>query len=90
MRPVARKRERRSGRGHAIAQEDSSDLEDSPIDGESSLIGALIDAAVTQVVNSSTDEAHYVCGEANEMLFATKNRGLLYGPYNPKFEKEQE
>ena len=68
--------------GHAIAEEDSSS-------GQNSIIGALIAAAVTQVVNSKTDEAHDVSREANYDLFTTKNHGLLYGPYNPEFLKEK-
>lgn len=69
--------------GHAQAEEDSSA-------GSNSLLADLINAAVTQVINSKTDEAHDVSREANAMLFTTKNHGLLYGPYNPMFEKEQQ
>jgi hypothetical protein len=66
--------------GHARAQENSG--------GSSNIIADLIAAAVTQAVNSSTDEAHSVSREANAILFTTKGQGLLYGPYNPNFTKE--
>ena len=67
--------------GHAIAQENSG--------GSSNIIADLIAAAVTQAINSSTDEAHGVSREANALLFTSKNRGLLYGPYHPDFGKEK-
>jgi hypothetical protein len=67
--------------GTAHAQENSG--------GSGNIIGDLVAAAITQVINSSTDEAHNTCRLANNMLFATKNRGLLFGPYHPEFEKEK-
>lgn len=62
--------------GKCKAQENSS---------SNSILGALIAAAVTQALSSSMDRAHDVSREANYRLFTTKNHGLLYGPYNPKF-----
>ena len=50
-----------------------------------SLIGDLIVAAVTQAINSGTDAAHGACETANVDMFCTKNYGLLYGPYSPKY-----
>ena len=44
----------------------------------------LVVAAVSQAVNSSTDQAHDVSRMANIMLLTPKDRGLLYGPYYPK------
>lgn len=67
--------------GHAIAQENSG--------GSDNIIADLISAAVTQAINSSTDEAHAVSRATNELLFTSKNKGLLYGPYNPNFGKEK-
>jgi hypothetical protein len=46
-------------------------------------IADVIVAAVGQAINQSTDHAHEVAVMANTQ-FSTKNRGLLYGPYNPK------
>jgi hypothetical protein len=63
--------------GTAIAQQSSGD-------SGGSIIGALITAAVTQIVNSATDPAHSVASLANIQLFTLKDRGLLYGPYFPK------
>jgi hypothetical protein len=52
--------------------------------GSGNLIGDMVAAAVTQVLNSSTDHAHKVARQANQMLFAFKGRGLLFGPRHPK------
>jgi len=57
-------------------------------DSGGGIIGALITAAVTQVINSASDPAHDVSSMANFQLFTPKNYGLLYGPYFPK-DKEQ-
>ena len=43
------------------------------------LIGALIVAVVEQAINTTTDQAHQLCGPANSILFSN----LLYGPYHP-------
>src|SRR4029077_16092700 len=61
------------------------------------LIGALVQAAVTQVVASTSDAAHTISMDANTMLFtghglpqyqahANGSGGppLLYGPYRPE------
>jgi len=53
-------------------------------DGGGGLIGALVSAAVTQIINSSTDEAHKLCPVANMQLLTLKRNGLLYGPYHPE------
>jgi hypothetical protein len=63
--------------GTATAQQSSGD-------SGGGLIGILITAAVTQVVNSATDPAHDVSSMANFQLFTTKDYGLLHGPYFPK------
>lgn len=44
----------------------------------------VIGAAVGQVIGHSTDQAHDVAGQANAQ-FAVEGRGLLYGPYSPKY-----
>jgi hypothetical protein len=68
--------------GRRVAQQDSSA-------GQSSLIGMLVAAAVSQVISSGTDEAHKVSRRANAALFHTKDQGLLLGPYHPEFNKAQ-
>jgi hypothetical protein len=52
-------------------------------------IATLIAAAVTQAINSKTDNAHNVSRMANENLFAAKGTGLPYGPYSPKYRTER-
>jgi len=53
-------------------------------DSGGGIIGALITAAVTQIVNSATDPGHDVSRMANSQLFTRKGYGLLHGPYFPK------
>ncbi len=48
------------------------------------ILGALINAVVTQVLNDSTDHGHNVSRLANRRLMS-ENQGLLYGPYHPKY-----
>ena len=62
--------------GSGVAEQDSSG---------GSLIGDLVAAAVTQAISSGTDAAHQTCQAANLEMFCTKNYGLLYGPYSPKY-----
>jgi hypothetical protein len=47
------------------------------------LAGLLVAAVIKQAVSSSTDEAHKVSAQANQMLFNGKDTGLLNGPYAP-------
>jgi hypothetical protein len=50
------------------------------------LIGMLITAAVTQIINSSTDAGYPVAGmTSNRLLSAGQPAGLLYGPRSPKY-----
>jgi hypothetical protein len=67
--------------GVGVAQQNSG--------GSGNIIADLVAAAVTQVVNSSTDQAHDVSRTANANLLTLKNRGILYGPYHPEYEKEK-
>jgi hypothetical protein len=64
--------------GRRIVQHNSSS-------GSSNLVVLLIAAAVTQIVNTSTDAAHNVSRATNAALFATKDQGLLPGPYHPEY-----
>jgi hypothetical protein len=50
------------------------------------LIGALVSAAIKQVINSLTDRSHEVGRAASyQLLSAGRFNGLLHGPYHPKF-----
>ena len=51
--------------------------------GSGNLLGDLVAAAVTQVVNSKTDPAHQVSRLANAQLFGTPKRELPKGPLVP-------
>ena len=53
-------------------------------DGGGGLGGMLVNAMVTQAVNSSVDYAHNVSEIASQELFATEGQGLLNGPYKPE------
>jgi hypothetical protein len=67
--------------GVGLAQQNSG--------GSGNLIADAIAAVVTQAINSSTDQAHDVSRAANFNLLSMKDRGILYGPYHPKFEEQQ-
>jgi hypothetical protein len=56
--------------------------------GSSDLISAVISAALTQVLNTTTDAAHNLSRPANGILFNTEGQGLLYGPYHPKYNSD--
>lgn len=51
------------------------------------LLVKLVVAAVSQAVNSTLDRAHGVSRLANANLFLAKDRGLLYGPYHPQYNR---
>jgi hypothetical protein len=55
--------------------------------GSGNILADVIGALLTQVINQSTDHAHSVAERANAQ-FAVKDRGLLYGPYSPKYGTE--
>ncbi|MGK5023409.1 DUF799 domain-containing protein [Janthinobacterium sp. RB2R34] len=55
--------------------------------GGGGLIGALVAAAIKQIINSTTDAAHPVAGVANaRLLSADMTNGLLYGPRSVKYQ----
>lgn len=50
------------------------------------LIGALVTAAVKQIINSTTDQSHPVAGVASaRLLSAGVANGILYGPRSEKY-----
>src|SRR5690554_2225524 len=51
------------------------------------LIGMLVQAVVSQIVNTLSDRSYEVAGAANQsLLSAGQPGGLLYGPRSPKYE----
>jgi hypothetical protein len=50
----------------------------------SGLLALVINAAVKQAINNSTDNGRNVARVANRQLMI-ENRGLLYGPYHPNY-----
>ena len=57
--------------------------------GGGGLIGALVAAAIKQIINSTTDAAHPVAGVANaRLLSADMTNGLLYGPRSVKYQAQ--
>lgn len=54
-------------------------------DGGGGLIGSLVSAAVSQAVNSSTDQARHLCPQASAYLIHADGHGLLYGPFHKKY-----
>jgi hypothetical protein len=54
--------------------------------GGGGLIGALVAAAVKQIINSTTDASHPVAGVANaRLLTAGGSQGILYGPRSDRY-----
>ena len=54
--------------------------------GGGGLIGALVAAAVKQIINSTTDASHPVAGVANaRLLTAGGAQGILYGPRSDRY-----
>ena len=51
------------------------------------ILSDVVGALLTQTINQSTDRARGVAERANAQ-FATKDRGLLHGPYSPQYGRE--
>jgi len=68
--------------GRSTAEENSNS-------GNNNLLGALLDAVVSQVVNTLTDRAYDIGKVANyRMLSAGHDGSILYGPYHSKYQTE--
>jgi hypothetical protein len=52
------------------------------------IIGMLVTAAVSQIVQSATDNAHTLAVQANTQMIFDANSGLLFGPYNPEYKTD--
>jgi hypothetical protein len=55
--------------------------------GSGNILADLLGALVTQVVGYSTDHARNLAEQAN-VQYAIKDRGLLHGPYSPRYGQE--
>lgn len=54
------------------------------------LVGALVAAAVKQILNSTTDASWRIAGiTSNRLLSANTQNGILYGPRSPNYGKPQ-
>jgi hypothetical protein len=56
-------------------------------DGGQGLLGALVNAVVSQMLTSKADLGHQVSRMANVQVFYTKGRELPPGPYRPELAK---
>jgi hypothetical protein len=65
-------------------------LQHSSSSGQSNLVAMVVTAAISQVVNTTTDAAHGLSPQLNVLLFHQKDRGLLYGPYHPRYNQPPE
>ena len=68
--------------GTATAIEDSSS-------GQSSLLGMLVSAVITQVANTISDKSYDLAAMADAYLFSSNcHNCILYGPYSPHYGKD--
>ena len=68
--------------GTATAIEDSSS-------GQSSLLGMLVSAVITQVANTISDRSYDLAVRADAYLFSSNcHNCILYGPYSPHYGKD--
>ena len=68
--------------GTATAIEDSSS-------GQSSLLGMLVSAVISQVANTISDRSYDLAVRADAYLFSSNcHNCILYGPYSPHYGKD--
>ena len=68
--------------GTATAIEDSSS-------GQSSLLGMLVSAVISQVANTISDRSYDLAAMADAYLFSRNcHNCILYGPYSPYYGKD--
>lgn len=53
----------------------------SNVNNQGGLLGQMVGALVSQIINSKTDPAHRISQQVDTVLFATPGQGLLPGPY---------
>lgn len=69
--------------GHASASSAEGDT------ASNGLVGMLVSAVVTQIVDTIADKSHEIAGVASvRLLSAGHANGILYGPRSPHYEKE--
>lgn len=56
--------------------------------GSGDIVAMLIIAAVEQIIESTSDQAHELARRANAAMIFNPEQGLPYGPRNPKFETD--
>jgi hypothetical protein len=73
--------------GHAFISENSSS---GGIDSGESLLAALIGAAVSQIINTVSDNSFYVGRKANYQMLSAGRRqsSILYGRYHPRYGED--
>lgn len=55
------------------------------------LIGMLVSAVLTQIINETTDNSYKVAYHTDLMLFANQCNGcILYGPKSPNYQKDKQ
>jgi hypothetical protein len=64
-------------------------VRDSGAGGQGGIIGALIAAAVHQIVFSMVDQTHELSRFATTTMVFNKDNGLLFGPRHPEFNTDQ-
>ena len=53
------------------------------------LVGMLVQAVVSQIIESVTNQSHPIAGiTSNRMLAAGRPSGILYGPRSPNYQKD--
>ncbi|MFM9888333.1 MAG: DUF799 domain-containing protein, partial [Burkholderiales bacterium] len=53
------------------------------------LVGALVQALVVQIINTSTDASYNYAGIASGRLLSPRRNGVLYGPRSPNYQKDE-
>jgi len=56
--------------------------------GQGGLVGLLITAIVTQIVETASDRSIIFAGVASQRLLTPKKNGVLYGPRSPNYQKD--
>lgn len=63
-------------------------VQQNPNNNSGGLLGALIGAALNQIINSKTDFSHQVAAMTSSQLFTQPGHGLLFGPHHPKHDSD--
>jgi hypothetical protein len=52
------------------------------------LAGLLVNALVTQIVETASDPSFKYAGVASQRLLSRRTNGVLYGPRSPNYQKD--